>query len=73
MSKYTTKGPVRGCCGHEHRSIETAFRCLVSDQSSCRRGGGYSDRSVVRVDGEPLTDGELCALENADWIYHAQR
>jgi len=72
MTTYTTKGPVRGCCGHEHRSIETAFRCLAADQSGCRRQGGYSDRSVVRVDGEPLTDGEFCALEDSDWRHNVQ-
>lgn len=72
MSKYTTNGPVRGRCGHEHRTIDTAFRCLAADQSSCRRAGGYSDRCIVRTDGESLTDGEFCAIEDADWRHHAK-
>jgi hypothetical protein len=59
MTTYTTTGPVRGTCGHEHRSIRTAAECLRRDLDGCRQQGGYSDRSVVRTDGEPLTEREL--------------
>lgn len=47
---YTTQGEVRGCCGHRHRSIEAAHRCLVNDQLGCSRQHGYSDRNVYEVD-----------------------
>lgn len=56
--RYTTKGNVRGRCGHQHRTIRTAVICRMRDQSGCQSQGGYSDRSVVRVDGEPLTGEE---------------
>lgn len=55
---YTTEGSVRGCCGHKHRSIDTAIRCLAADRDGCANQGGYSDRTVVRYDGTPLTDDE---------------
>ncbi len=58
MTTYTTEGSVRGCCGHKHRTIEAAIRCIKRDQAGCSSQGGYSDRSVVRVDGEDLTDSE---------------
>jgi hypothetical protein len=48
---YTNIGSVRGSCGHNHRTISGALRCLDSDQSGCRQCGGYSDR-VVRVGGK---------------------
>jgi hypothetical protein len=60
---YTTTGPVRGCCGHDHRSIRTAHACASRDQSQCRRSGGYSDRSIVRRDGGALTDLEVNKIE----------
>lgn len=55
---YTTDGDIRGCCGHKHRSIDTAIRCLTADSDGCASQGGYSDRTVVRHDGTPLTDDE---------------
>jgi len=59
---YTTRGSVRGGCGHKHRTIETAVKCLRRDQADCRRAGGYSDRCVVRSDGEPMD------AEDEAWI-----
>lgn len=68
---YTARGPVRGCCGHKHRSLEAALRCVNRDQSGCASQGGYSDRSVYAVeDGSvrDLTDDELAALDHfCDW------
>lgn len=61
---FTTKGNVRGCCGHKHRSLETAVRCLREDMKGCQSQGGYSDRSVVKTDGEPLSEGEFYALDD---------
>jgi len=57
--RYTTKGNVRGSCGHQHRSIRTAEKCRQRDAAGCRSQGGYSDRFVVRIDGEPLNRSEF--------------
>ena len=62
---YTTTGSVRGNCGHAHRSIEAAYQCLRADQKGCDNQGGYSDRSVVRKDGESFTAQERAAYEAA--------
>ena len=56
---YTTKGSVRGCCGHKHRTIDAAVKCLKADQSGCASQRGYSDRAIVRTDGEELTEAEF--------------
>ena len=61
---YTTKGSVRLGCGHKHRSLETAVRCLRSDQIGCGRQGGYSDRRIERTDGGELSEGEIYAIDN---------
>jgi len=59
MAIYTTIGSVRGCCGHRHRSLETAEECLERDRRGCARHGGYSDRDVVVADDR----GVLCHLD----------
>lgn len=68
---YTTRGSVRGSCGHKHRTMAAAVRCLMADQSGCRNNGGYSDR-VVRVtddDGERmLTNDEHHDCQLAEHI-----
>ena len=46
---YTTWGPVRGDCGHLHKTLTAAERCMVHDQRGCRRQGGYSDRGIREV------------------------
>lgn len=43
---YTTWGPVRGDCGHVHRSLDAAEACLNRDGRECKSAGGYSDREV---------------------------
>lgn len=55
---YTTEGSVRGCCGHKHRSIATAKRCIDNDQAGCATQGGYSDRYVIHYDGSELSEEE---------------
>ena len=55
---YSTSGSVRGNCGHSHRGLPTAAACLRRDQRGCAVQHGYSDRSVVRSDGEPLSEDE---------------
>ncbi len=63
---YTTRGDVRGSCGHQHRTIGAAERCAARDQTYCARQGGYSDRSVVRGDGSPLSDDDFLYLHRDD-------
>ena len=47
---YTTTGSVRGTCGHKHRSIRTAYKCVLRDHRGCVSQGGYSDRHVVAIE-----------------------
>jgi len=46
---YTTIGSVRGDCGHKHRNIWAAARCLANDQAGCASQGGYSDRRITEA------------------------
>lgn len=67
MTSYTTYGSVRGGCGHKHRTIETACRCMQRDQRDCKSVRGYSDRSVVLyVNGEQqeLSEGDFAAVQD---------
>jgi hypothetical protein len=61
---YTTRGSVRGSCGHQHRTMAAALSCLQKDNRCCtaRVGRGYSDRQIKAVeDGQErtLTNGEF--------------
>ena len=58
MITYTTDGSVRGACGHAHRTIEAAVRCVERDGRRCANQGGYTDRVVRRADGGALSDAE---------------
>jgi hypothetical protein len=52
---------VRGNCGHNHRTIEAAVRCKKRDQRDCSAQGGYSDRTILAVEGDharELTEDE---------------
>ena len=60
---YTTIGSVRGCCGHQHRTIEAAKRCADRDHAGCVSQGGYSDRSVVYADGSELSSDDQDYLD----------
>lgn len=62
MTTYTTRGEVRGCCGHAHRTIEAAERCRARDQRGCERQGGYSDRRVIPSGGRECTEAELAEI-----------
>jgi len=64
--RYTTSGPVRGSCGHYHRTIEAAVRCLERDRAGCRRQGGYSDREVRYADGSRLTEADYQSALGAE-------
>jgi hypothetical protein len=67
MTTYTTEGSVCGPCGHNHRSIATANACANRHHSAIVRANGpsaYSDRQVVRTDGESLDEWELRDLDD---------
>lgn len=49
---YECVGPVRGRCGHRHRTLHAAQQCHDRDSSGCQQAGGYSDRSIVLVDDD---------------------
>lgn len=66
---YTTKGSVRGCCGHKHRSLKTAFICITKDTNGCNSQGGYSDRYIQRLDGEELEVSEQKILDSLERGY----
>lgn len=55
---YTTRGLVRGACGHQHRTLRAAVRCIERD---LRQVG--TDREVVRADGSPLNEGEARTVD----------
>jgi hypothetical protein len=46
---YTCWGPVRGGCGHAHRTVAGAFACVYRDRIECHERGGYSDRRVRQI------------------------
>jgi len=48
--RYTTWGPVRGDCGHEHRTMRAACECVERDQRGCAKQGGYTDRHLRVLD-----------------------
>lgn len=54
---YAAAGPVRGFCGHKHRTPDAARGCVLRDNLGVKRGNGpasYSDRRVVVV----VVDGD---------------
>ena len=57
MTLYTTWGPVRGGCGHAHRSLRRARGCLSLDRGRCEAQGGYSDREIRRIGSRSDLDG----------------
>lgn len=65
MVTYTTRGSVRGGCGHKHRTIKAAARCANEDQAECQKQGGYSDRELRRTDGKELTEDEVRYFQEA--------
>ena len=71
---YTTFGSVRGGCGHRHKTLESARRCLDKDQSGCGSQGGYSDREVVLVGDDDYLYrdmGQFAAEDGDHWIKSA--
>ncbi len=49
---YTTWGPVRGDCGHAHKTWMAASACLTKDAAGCAKQGGYSDREVRQIESK---------------------
>lgn len=54
VTAYTTWGPVRGGCGHRHRTYATAHRCVARDHAGCALTSSgltraYSDREVIAI------------------------
>lgn len=58
---YTTRGSVRGSCGHLHRTAVAAQECLSRDARGCHSQGGYSDRSIVEIETHN---------ESGEWFAH---
>ena len=46
VGPFRCVGLVRGWCGHEHRTISGALRCIDRDTRGCSAQGGYSDRVI---------------------------
>lgn len=47
---YITKGPIRGSCKHQHRTIYDAYHCLRHDFLAAKKNGISSDRHVCAVE-----------------------
>jgi hypothetical protein len=47
---YITKGPTRGSCKHQHRTINWAYHCLTNDSRAAQKEGLISDRRVYAVE-----------------------
>jgi hypothetical protein len=62
---YTTRGSVRGSCGHHHQSVATAQACLDRDEADCAGAGTgcYSDRRIVAVDDDGERDLDETEIE----------
>ena len=71
ITAYTTYGEERGCCGHRHKSLAAAQKCLDRDRGGCSSQGDCSDRSVVLIgqDGHLYHDGCQVTTEDGDhWV-----
>ena len=60
---YVCWGPVRGWCGHAHRTIDGALKCHRRDIQRCRKAGGYSDRLIYELTPEVLKRAKNSAGE----------
>ena len=55
---YTSYGPDRGCCGHQHLTPRDALVCVDRYRDQQQHRGDYSDRYVVAVeDNTPWING----------------
>jgi hypothetical protein len=46
---YTTRGPIRGCCGHQHKTHAAAYRCVAQESATQSRHNCMTDRQIVAV------------------------
>lgn len=65
-TNYRCVGSVRGWCGHKHRTLSGALRCLQDDSDGCGRQGGYSDREVLVYEGDERQD-KTVLIHNGDY------
>lgn len=56
--RYECVGSVRGKCGHKHRTIKGAVKCLLRDKKICIEQRGYSDRNIYRENNVSLDERE---------------
>lgn len=65
--RYSSKGPLRGRCGHYHRHLDDALECLAADDAWCIARGGRTDRTLYAVvtprNWRPLNADEVAAVE----------
>jgi hypothetical protein len=65
--RYSSRGPLRGRCGHMHRHIDDALECVEADDAWCTERGGRTDREVYAVMSpggwRELNADELAAVE----------
>ncbi|MCJ7443486.1 MAG: hypothetical protein MUO26_02965 [Methanotrichaceae archaeon] len=64
---YITKGPIRGSCKHQHRTIYWAYHCLRNDFHAAQKEGILSDRRVYAVENRherELYDHEINELDH---------
>jgi len=61
-TSWTTRGSVRGCCGHKHKRIGSAIACIGKDSRDCVSVGGYSDRHLVK-----MIDGNEVEMDEYDY------
>ena len=60
---FETRGPMRGCCGHNHPDVESALGCLRADQAACAARGAFSDRQIVPIQHTSARGERLAALQ----------
>ena len=59
---YFNVGEKRGDCGHRHRTLVSATKCLIEDQMVCENEGHYSD-SLTKVKQKK----EIYELSSDEW------
>lgn len=66
---FRTYGEIRGDCGHVHRTLQGAQKCLARDIAGCKSQGGYSDRQIRIVfdNTYPLGRALGRALTEEEW------
>ena len=66
--RYDVRGSVRGTISTNHCTLSGAVRSMRRDCRQCASigGGSYSDASIERSDGEPLTDDECEEIERIE-------